>query len=106
MLSARTSTSATWTKPSSCAIPSASCAGAYAGVEHEIAEGRWLRLDAIGMRLTGSENLSAVEWLYLKLALIGGGMRHARYVMIDEVQDYGAAQLACAWRVTSARRIS
>lgn len=70
----------------------------YAGVEHEIAEGRWLRLDAIGMRLTGSENLSAIEWLYLKLALIGGGMRHARYVMIDEVQDYSAAQLMCLAR--------
>lgn len=70
----------------------------YAGVEHEIEEGRWLRLDAIGMRLTGSENLSAVEWLYLKLALVGGGMRHARYVMIDEVQDYGAAQLMCLAR--------
>lgn len=70
----------------------------YAGVEHEIAEGRWLRLDAIGMRLTGSENLSAIEWLYLKLALVGGGMRHARYVMIDEVQDYSAAQLMCLAR--------
>lgn len=70
----------------------------YAGVEHEIAEGRWLRLDAIGMRLTGSENLSAIEWLYLKLALVGGGMRHARYVMIDEVQDYGTAQLMCLAR--------
>ena len=70
----------------------------YAGVEHEIAEGRWLRLDAIGMRLTDSENLSAIEWLYLKLALIGGGMRHARYVMIDEVQDYSAAQLMCLAR--------
>lgn len=70
----------------------------YAGVEHEIAEGRWLRLDVIGMRLTGSENLSAIEWLYLKLALVGGGMRHARYVMIDEVQDYSAAQLMCLAR--------
>ncbi len=70
----------------------------YAGVEHEIEEGRWLRLDAIGMRLTGSENLSAIEWLYLKLALVGGGMRHARYVMIDEVQDYGTAQLMCLAR--------
>lgn len=70
----------------------------YAGVEHEIAEGRWLRLDAIGMRLTGSENLSAIEWLYLKLALVGGGMRYARYVMIDEVQDYSAAQLMCLAR--------
>lgn len=70
----------------------------YAGIEHEIEEGRWLRLDAIGMRLTGSENLSAIEWLYLKLALVGGGMRHARYVMIDEVQDYGVAQLMCLAR--------
>ena len=70
----------------------------YAGIEHEIEDGRWLRLDAIGMRLTGSENLSAIEWLYLKLALVGGGMRHARYVMIDEVQDYSAAQLMCLAR--------
>ena len=70
----------------------------YAGVEDEIEDGRWLRLDAIGMRLTGSENLSAIEWLYLKLALVGGGMRHARYVMIDEVQDYSAAQLMCLAR--------
>lgn len=70
----------------------------YAGVEDGIEDGRWLRLDAIGMRLTGSENLSAIEWLYLKLALVGGGMRHARYVMIDEVQDYSAAQLMCLAR--------
>lgn len=73
----------------------------YAGVEDEIEDGRWLRLDAIGMRLTGSENLSAIEWLYLKLALVGGGMRHARYVMIDEVQDYSAAQLMCLARYFS-----
>lgn len=70
----------------------------YAGAEQAIRDGAWLRLDAIGMRLLGSENLSAIEWLYLKLALVGGGMRRARYVMIDEVQDYTAAQLMCLAR--------
>lgn len=70
----------------------------YAGVAELIEAGAWLRLDAIGMRLLDSTNLSALEWLYLKLALVGGGIRSARYVMIDEVQDYSAAQLACLAR--------
>ena len=34
-----------------------------------------------------------MEWLYLKLALAGGANRGARYVMVDEVQDYSLAQL-------------
>ncbi len=35
-----------------------------------------------------------MEWLYLKIALTGMGNPSAKYVMIDEVQDYSAAQLA------------
>lgn len=70
----------------------------YADVEEEIENGKWLRLDAIGMRLLDSTNLTALEWLYLKLTLVGGGMRHARYVMIDEAQDYTQAQLMCLAR--------
>ncbi len=54
----------------------------------------WLRIDRIGMRLLGSENLAPLEWLYLKMALTGLGNPGAKYVMIDEVQDYTAAQLA------------
>ncbi len=70
----------------------------YAKVEDAIENGDWLRFDAIGMRLLGKQTLSAVEWLYLKLALVGGSNRRARYVMIDEVQDYTAAQLMCLAR--------
>ena len=66
----------------------------YAPVLEAIENGEWLRLDRIGMRLTGRQTLDAVEWLYLKLALVGGGERRARYVMVDEVQDYTLAQLA------------
>ncbi len=66
----------------------------YAPVLEAIEEGRWLRLDRIGMRMLGRQTLDAVEWLYLKLALVGGGERHARYVMVDEVQDYTTTQLA------------
>jgi DNA helicase-2/ATP-dependent DNA helicase PcrA len=66
----------------------------YRCVEESIENADWLRVDRIGMRLLGSDNLSAEEWLYLKMAMTGYGNRHARYVMIDEVQDYTAAQLA------------
>lgn len=54
----------------------------------------WLRVDRIGMRLLSVENLAPVEWLYLKMALTGLGNPSAKYVMIDEVQDYTIAQLA------------
>ena len=65
----------------------------YEPVEKAIENGEWLRLDRIGMRVLGKQTLDAVEWLYLKLALVGGGERHARYVMVDEVQDYTSSQL-------------
>ena len=66
----------------------------YEPVLEAIEDGRWLKLDRIGMRAFKRTTLDAVEWLYLKLALIGGGERHARYVMVDEVQDYTLSQLA------------
>lgn len=66
----------------------------YKDVEKALEDGAWLRLDRIGRRLLGKETLDAVEWLYLRLALVGGGERHARYVMVDEVQDYTVTQLA------------
>lgn len=70
----------------------------YTGVGDAIENGQWLRIDTIGMRLLNSQNLSAIEWLYLKLALVGGGKRRARYVMVDEVQDYTTGQLMCLAR--------
>ena len=66
----------------------------YEPVIRDIEEGKWLRLDRIGMRMLGVQTLDAVEWLYLKLALVGGGEHHACYVMVDEVQDYTVTQLA------------
>ncbi|WP_085829979.1 HelD family protein [Collinsella vaginalis] len=53
----------------------------------------WLRLDRIGMRLLGAKTLSATELLYLRLLIAGRAGAGVRYVMIDEVQDYSAAQL-------------
>ena len=63
---------------------------AFAAVEND----DWLRIDRIGMRLLSTDGLSPIEWLYLKMALTGLGNPDAKYVMIDEVQDYSAAQLA------------
>ncbi len=65
-------------------------AGAFSAVEND----DWLRIDRIGMRLLHAEGLAPLEWLYLKMALTGLGNPQAKYVMIDEVQDYTAAQLA------------
>lgn len=65
----------------------------YAPVAQAIEDGAWLRIDRIGMRMLDQETLNAAEWLYLKLALAGGTNRTARFVMVDEVQDYSEPQL-------------
>lgn len=64
--------------------------GAFACIERD----EWLRIDRIGARLMDVQNLQAIEWLYLKMAISGMGNPYAKYVMIDEVQDYTPAQLA------------
>ena len=65
------------------------------GSAHDQVEAaNWLRIDRIGMRLLGKPALTAAEWLVCKLAIVGGGAERARYVMVDEVQDYTPAQLA------------
>lgn len=66
----------------------------FAAARRAVENDDWLRIDRIGMRLLGVENLVPVEWLYLKMALTGLGNPSAKYVMIDEVQDYTVAQLA------------
>lgn len=53
----------------------------------------WLRLDRIGMRMLGASSLTTIEWLYLKVQLAGKVDEAAKLVVIDEVQDYSAAQL-------------
>ena len=67
--------------------------GLYGGAHDEIERSGWLRIDRIGARILGTSNLNSVEWLYLHLLITGGGGRDARYVMVDEVQDYSAGQL-------------
>ena len=54
----------------------------------------WLRIDRIGRRLLGNPSLTSVEWLYLRMAVTGLCNTAAKFVMIDEVQDYTAAQLS------------
>ncbi|MBR5259103.1 MAG: UvrD-helicase domain-containing protein [Eggerthellaceae bacterium] len=66
----------------------------YADSFRMVEEDEWLRVDRIGGRLLGNPSMTSVEWLYLRMALTGLCDRSAKYVMIDEVQDYTAAQLA------------
>ena len=65
----------------------------YAGAHECIERLEWLRFDRIGMRLLGTHALSATEWLFLRLIFTGTGDKRARFVMVDEVQDYTEAQL-------------
>ena len=53
----------------------------------------WLRIDRIGSRLLEDHSLNATEWLWLRILFTGEGIKDARYVMVDEVQDYSLAQL-------------
>ena len=52
----------------------------------------WLRLDRIATSLLG-RSADAAEALWLRLLIAGPGCKDARYVMIDEVQDYPEAHL-------------
>ena len=73
----------------------------YKGVEERIETAEWLRIERIGMRALGRQSLSAPEWLGLKIALTGIVNSSARFVMIDEVQDYTVAQLTVLARYFS-----
>lgn len=64
-------------------------ADAFAAVRNDY----WLRIDRIARRLLGTECLTLLEWLFLKMACTGLSEPQAQYVMIDEVQDYSTAQL-------------
>lgn len=59
-------------------------------VEHD----EWLRIDRVGQRILSCENMTSATWLYLKCALTGMSNFEAKYVIIDEVQDYASDQLA------------
>lgn len=66
----------------------------YAEAFRTVENDDWLRIDRIGMRVLGEPGLSPLAWLYLKMALTGLSNPDAKYVIIDEAQDYTAAQLA------------
>ena len=65
----------------------------YSAAHDKIERLSWLRFDRIGMRVLGKGAISATEWLYLRLLFTGTGEKDARFVMVDEVQDYTEAQL-------------
>ena len=64
-----------------------------AGAHDEVDRLAWLKLDRVAMRMLGASSVSASEWLYLRLLITGRGDTAARYVMVDEVQDYTLTQL-------------
>lgn len=66
----------------------------YARAFETVERDEWLRIDRIAKRLLGNDTLAPTAWLYLKMALTGMGNPDAKYVLIDEVQDYTLAQLA------------
>ena len=63
--------------------------GAFSAIEHYA----FLDIEKIGRRILCRKNLSPAQWIWLRLLLTGICDRNVRYVMIDEVQDYTAAQL-------------
>lgn len=65
----------------------------FSTAHEEIEKATWLRFDRIGMRMLKTDHLTAAEWLYLKMLITGTYARDARFVLIDEVQDYTATQL-------------
>lgn len=65
----------------------------YGGAFRQIEEFGWIDYERIGREILGTKHLTPLEWIYLKMLLTGECDREARYVMIDEVQDYTKAQL-------------
>ena len=65
----------------------------FRSADAEIDKLSWLKLDRIGMRMLDAKTLSASELLYLRLLICGRGASDAKYVMVDEVQDYSVSQL-------------
>ncbi len=65
----------------------------YGGAIQAIRNYKWLNIEKIGERLLGTTQLTPAQYLYLELSLTGMCDRNARYVMVDEVQDYSEAQL-------------
>ena len=65
----------------------------FAGAFAQIRGRGWYDLAGIARRILGRKKISPTELFYLKMALTGECDRNAKYLMIDEVQDYTEAQL-------------
>ena len=65
----------------------------FAGAFAQVRGRGFFNLQSIGKKILGRSSLSPVELFYLKMALTGECDRNARYLMIDEVQDYTEAQI-------------
>jgi DNA helicase-2/ATP-dependent DNA helicase PcrA len=65
----------------------------YGGAFSTIHRFGFIDVEKIGCRILHKKRLTSAEWIWLKMLLTGMGDKNVRYVMIDEVQDYTAAQL-------------
>ena len=65
----------------------------FAGAFAQIRGRGWYDLNGIAGRILGRNRISPLALFYLKMALTGECDRNAKYVMIDEVQDYTEAQI-------------
>ena len=63
--------------------------GAFSAIEHFA----FIDAEKIGCRILHRKKLTPAQWLWVKILLTGMCDRNVRYVMIDEVQDYTAAQI-------------
>ena len=62
-------------------------------MENRIGNFGFIDIEKIGCRILHKKRLTSAEWIWLKMLLTGMSDKNVRYVMIDEVQDYTAAQL-------------
>ena len=65
----------------------------YGGAFSTIHHFSFIDIEKIGCRILHKKRLTSAEWIWLKMLLTGMSDKNVRYVMIDEVQDYTAAQL-------------
>ncbi|HAT01758.1 MAG TPA: DNA helicase [Oribacterium sp.] len=65
----------------------------FGGVIDKIRNFEWIDFHAIGKYLLGVDELTPVEYVYLKMSLLSGNDCNTRYVIVDEVQDYSLAQI-------------
>ena len=65
----------------------------FGGALSNIRHCSWVNVKHVAQRILGRQHITAAEWLYTKMELTGLCDRNMRYVMVDEIQDYTAAQL-------------